>query len=134
MLEVTPRHESAQVFRPQEQFCVFASIPIFQNSISRISGVPKGIVNMPVVYYPGFMMTLTLKVPDVLVGRIEQEARRRGASKSAVIRDCLERVLLNGGKCGGASFHDLARHLCGIGKGGPRDLASNPKHLEGLGR
>ncbi|MEY2429805.1 MAG: hypothetical protein QOJ40_2690, partial [Verrucomicrobiota bacterium] len=31
------------------------------------------------------------------------------------------------------SLHDRMKDVCGILKGGPRDLSTNPKHMEGFG-
>jgi predicted DNA-binding protein len=78
------------------------------------------------------MVTISLKVPDELARRIEAEARSRHISKSAVVRECLERSLETSGKVQ-PSFYDLAKDLCGTVKSGVPDLATNPKYLEGFG-
>ena len=39
------------------------------------------------------MTTVSLKLPEVLLREVEQEAATRGLAKSAIIRDCIERTL-----------------------------------------
>jgi hypothetical protein len=45
----------------------------------------------------------------------------------------VEAALRNRSRRGAASCYDLARDLAGSVKGLPRDLASNPKYMEGFG-
>jgi hypothetical protein len=85
-------------------------------------------------YYRQHMNTISLKLPDRLLERLEAESRARGTTKSSLVRECLEKSLdarTTGGK---ASCYDLARDLAGSLKGLPRDLATNPKYMEGFGR
>ena len=77
------------------------------------------------------MITVSLKVPAVLEQRLARLAKSRGASRSAVIREALERLLLE------ASTHPdsclaLASDLIGSIEG-PVDLSHNKKRLEGFG-
>ena len=82
------------------------------------------------------MKTVTVKLPDELAVRVEKRAKRLGVSKSALLRDSLERSL--GGDADiveeEPSAYDLMKEGCGCVESGVRDLATNPKHLEGLGR
>ena len=80
------------------------------------------------------MTTISLKLPDRLLGLLEAESRARGTTKSSLVRECLEKVLDAPGASGTATCHDLARDLAGSIVGLPRDLATNPKHMEGFGR
>lgn len=80
------------------------------------------------------MNTISLKLPDRLLERLEEESRARGTTKSSLVRECLEKALDARVADGKASCYDLARDLAGSLKGLPRDLATNPKHLEGFGR
>lgn len=78
------------------------------------------------------MPTMSLKVPDVLERRLTLLAESRGASRSAVIRDALERFLDE------TSPHPdsclaLASDLIGCVEG-PADLSHNKKLLEGFGK
>jgi len=79
------------------------------------------------------MVTVTMKLPETLAARLEQEAQRRKTTKSAVMRQCLELVLEQSEGAWPSSFHDLAQDKCGRFRG-PRDLASHPKHLQGFGQ
>lgn len=81
------------------------------------------------------MSTLSLKLPDSLLLRLDQESRQRRMTKSAFVRAALERELEPPQTAKGASCYDLARDLAGsIKKRLPKDLATNPKHMEGFGR
>ncbi|HEY2574399.1 MAG TPA: ribbon-helix-helix protein, CopG family [Verrucomicrobiaceae bacterium] len=80
------------------------------------------------------MRTISLKLPDALLSLLERESRERRASKSALVRAALERELSAPPLKGKASCYDLARDLAGVVKRLPKDLATNPKNLEGFGR
>ena len=86
------------------------------------------------MYYPALVTTISLKLPDRLLGLLEAESRARGTTKSSLVRECLEKVLDAPGASGAATCHDLARDLAGSIVGLPHDLATNPKHMEGFGR
>ncbi len=79
------------------------------------------------------MKTISLKVADNLLRKLERTARQRGQSKSAVIRAALEQYL-NGERpeARPLSALDLAGDLVGCVKG-PGDLSTNPKYMEGYG-
>ena len=79
------------------------------------------------------MNTICVKVPHSLKLRMERESTRRGLSKSRVIRDALERAFGQRRQMPGATVFDLTKDLCGSVRGGPRDLSSNKKHLDGYG-
>ncbi len=77
------------------------------------------------------MITISVKLPKMLLDRVEEEARGRRISKSKFIRACLEeRLFRRRGKK--LSCHDLASALAGSLRG-PKDIATNPKYLESLG-
>jgi hypothetical protein len=78
------------------------------------------------------MTTLSLKLPESMANRIAAEARARRTPKSALVREFIERGLSAPAAKGRASFHALARDKA-AGFRGPRDLATNPKHMEGFG-
>lgn len=79
------------------------------------------------------MKVITCKIPEELDGQLETEARRRRASKSAVVREALERALRPSRRAKRPTAYDVAKHLCGK-LHGPSDLATHPKHMEGYGR
>ena len=80
------------------------------------------------------MQTISLKIPDSLLSLLEKESRQRRINKSALVRAALERELSAPAAQGKESCYDLARDLAGSVKRLPRDLATNPKHMEGFGR
>ncbi len=79
------------------------------------------------------MPTISLKLPQHLVTELEREAKARRVTKSAVVRDSLEKALHRHPSSRAATCYDLARELAGEGKGHPRDLATNPKYMKGFG-
>jgi hypothetical protein len=54
-------------------------------------------------------------------------------TKSALVRADLERELEQPETSAGASCYDLAHDLAGSFKKLPKDLVTNPKHMEGFG-
>jgi hypothetical protein len=76
------------------------------------------------------MKTISVKLPAPLAEWLTRQANDRGQSRSALVREALEQQRKGNGK---ASCHDLLGDLCGSLKG-PRDLSTNPKYLEGLGK
>ena len=80
------------------------------------------------------MTTISLKLPDHLLELLEKESRSRGATKSSLVRECLEKSLGPKDAHSGANCFDLARDLAGSVKGLPQDLATNPKYMDGFGR
>lgn len=78
------------------------------------------------------MNTLTVKLPAALNARLEALVRARKQSKSALVREALERLVEESAPPAKASVLDLVGDLAGIGDG-PRDLSSNPKHMRGFG-
>ena len=87
------------------------------------------------VLLTGFdMKNLSLKIPEKLDQRIAHEVLRRRITKSVLVREALEQFL-SGTKPSKkqAAVFDLTRDLAGKYCGGPRDLSTNPKHMEGFG-
>ena len=80
------------------------------------------------------MNTISLKLPDRLIELLETESRARHTTKSSLVRECIERTLAAQPRAGKATCYDLAQDLAGSVKGLPRDLATNPKHMDGFGR
>jgi len=73
---------------------------------------------------------LTINIPDGLLGWLENEARRSGQPKSALVRQILQEHQERQRR----SALDLAADLCGCVQSGLRDLARNQKHLKGFGQ
>jgi hypothetical protein len=79
------------------------------------------------------MVTVTVKLPPSLASQISTEARQRRVSKSALIRDSLEQRYAKSRTRRHPTVGDLAGHLLGKLQGGPHDLSTNKKHMEGFG-
>ena len=91
------------------------------------------------------MTTISLKLPEHLLTRLEKESRARRTTKSALVRECLEKQLPDKTALlglpalpPGESVYDqalplLKRAWARRGRG-VRDLATNPKHMEGFGK
>ena len=75
------------------------------------------------------MTTMTLKIPETLRRDVEEEARRRGVSKSVVVRECVENTLRRKLRRKPASCLDLVGDLAGS-QPGPADASVNQRHLE----
>jgi predicted DNA-binding protein len=80
------------------------------------------------------MRTISLKLPDNLLTQLDSEAKARRVTKSRVVRESLEKALNKKSPAGPVSCYDLARDLAGTLKGLPKDLAVNPKYMEGFGK
>ena len=72
---------------------------------------------------------MSLKMPAPLMAKLEAAARKRGRSKSEVVRDCLDQGLDAHFCPKGPSCADLAGDLIGSVEG-PGDLSTNKKYLE----
>ena len=79
------------------------------------------------------MRTISLKLPDDLLANLDNEARKRRVTKSSVVRESLEKALHQRPSAREVSCYDLARDLAGSIKGLPKDLANDPKYMEGFG-
>ncbi len=91
------------------------------------------------------MTTISLKLPEQLFSRLEKESRARRKTKTSLVRECLEKQLpLKHSSAKdlpklppGESFYDkalpiLKKAWAKRGRG-RRDLATNPKYMEGFG-
>jgi predicted DNA-binding protein len=80
------------------------------------------------------MRTISVKVSDELLARMDKEAKARRVTKSWLIRESLEKGLNGQSLAGAVSCYDLARDLAGTVKGMPKDLADNPKYMKSFGK
>ena len=92
-----------------------------------------GIANLHIWYYLSVMTTISLKIPDELVSRMDAVARAKRTSRSALLREALEEKLKATARKAPLSLYEQSADLCGQGDSGMGDLASNPKHMEGFG-
>jgi hypothetical protein len=79
------------------------------------------------------MRTVSLKLPASLSVRLERTAKKRGQSKSEILRAALEQYL-NGehGIPPGSALEAVAPWVGCVE--GPGDLSTNPKYMEGFGK
>ena len=75
-----------------------------------------------------------MKLPDDLLAQLAGQAKARRVTKSWLVRDSLAKALQEQSSAGKLSCYDVARDLAGTVKGLPKDLAEDPKYLEGFGR
>lgn len=80
------------------------------------------------------MTTITCKLPEALDAELEAVAKKRGVSKSEVVREAIEANLPEQKEQAGLSAYDVMKAARGILKHGPRDLATHPRHWKGFGR
>ena len=76
------------------------------------------------------MRAASFKLPAALDERLTTLARRRGTTRSAVVRDAIEALE---DKAPGGSVTEAAGELVGA-LSGPRDLSTSPGHMAGYGR
>jgi hypothetical protein len=81
------------------------------------------------------MSTMTLQLPYKLKQRLMLAARRSGRTPARFVREAVEARLAVDplAPATGLSLYELSRDLCGSVSGGPGDLASNKRHLDGYG-
>ena len=78
------------------------------------------------------MKPVSLKMPQHLAREISEVARRRGVSRSALIREALEAFLRAERTSPADSALSRAVDLAGAFPG-PDDLSANPDYLRGFG-
>ena len=77
------------------------------------------------------MTTWTIKLPGQLSERVTRLARKRRVTRSALVREALDRLTTDQGK---ESFVDRIAAFVGVADDLPSDLSSNPRHLKGYGK
>ena len=80
------------------------------------------------------MRRISLKLPDDLLAQLAKTAKARRMTRSSLVREILQNALHEQPPAGAVSCYELARDLAGAVKGLPKDLAHNPKHMEGFGQ
>jgi hypothetical protein len=80
------------------------------------------------------MERINVRVDARLKKQLEAAARAKGVSPSDIVREALEEHMQQ--RAPRESAYDLAVRLgmLGSAKGLPKDLSTNPKHMEGFGR
>jgi hypothetical protein len=79
------------------------------------------------------MERINVRLEKRVKQKLEAEARLKGVSPSAIVRQAIEEHLTQ--QTPAESCYDIAKRLgiIGVFKGGPSDLSTNPKHMEGFG-
>ncbi len=81
------------------------------------------------------MNTLTVKLPEALELELARASRRERLTKSELVRRALVNYIAQGqAKPAFVSALQDAGDLTGCFAGGPTDLASNPRHMDGFGK
>ena len=76
------------------------------------------------------MPTMSIRLSHRESARIATLARKRRVPSSAVVRQAIAELDLREPR----TLLDDWRDVAGSVSGGPKDLATNPRHLKGLGR
>jgi metal-responsive CopG/Arc/MetJ family transcriptional regulator len=77
------------------------------------------------------MQTISVKLPDDVLERLDELARRTGEDRSALIRQSVGSLIDR--KQSGSAHQKLA-HLCGVFKGGAKDASVSEDYKERFGR
>lgn len=81
------------------------------------------------------MSTLTIELPDDLAARLAAASAQTHVPPAQLVRTVLEKALPAAGfPVEGPSAYDLMKDGFGCVSSGVRDLATNPKHMEGFGQ
>ena len=81
------------------------------------------------------MNTLTIKIPLGLDTALAQASERQQLSKSELVRRAVAAYIgQTQSQARAPSALDIAGDLVGCFSGGPVDLSSNPRHLDGFGK
>lgn len=81
------------------------------------------------------MNTLTVKIPAQLERELRLLSAREHRPRSEVVRQAIQEYISSRAPTlAPASALELAGDLVGCFTGGPADLASNPRHLDGFGQ
>jgi hypothetical protein len=80
--------------------------------------------------------TLTIRISREEALELRRRARRERVSVGKLVRRNLHEIGLTPPPAANKpkSGYDVVKHLVGICKGGTRDLATNPKYMEGFGQ
>ena len=79
------------------------------------------------------MKTLSLKLPESLLEKLDAAARKRGENRSTFLREAIETFLTDEFGVKGGTCLELSRDLAGSLKG-PQDLSYNKKRMDGYGQ
>lgn len=85
------------------------------------------------MYYSRTMRTISLRLRDDLADDLEKAAQARGVTKTSLICESLQQTLhaQSGPR---ATAYDLSRDLIFKRGRAPKDLATNPRYMNGFGK
>lgn len=78
--------------------------------------------------------TLSLRLSAAERRALQERAQREGISQATVVRRALRAYGVTPEAEPEKTGFDVIKHLVGKRRGGPKDLSSNPDHLDGYGR
>ncbi len=78
--------------------------------------------------------TLSIRLSKAERAALRTAARRGKISQGQLVRRALRAYGVAPREKPAPSAYDLVKHLIGKNKGGPGDLSTNPKYMEGFGR
>ena len=79
------------------------------------------------------MKTLSVKIDESLLEKLNLTARKRGENRSDILREAIESIIEVEDRIGKGSCLDLAKDLAGTVPG-PKDLSFNKKRMEAYGQ
>lgn len=79
------------------------------------------------------MKALSIKIPDPMFHDLAELAKASASSQSEIIRSALAAYLQRDAQPATASCADRAQRWTGLMQG-PKDLSTDPKHLDGFGQ
>ena len=79
------------------------------------------------------MKTLSIKLPESLLERLDSTAAKKGESRSALLREAIEIIINEENKSQTESCLDLAKDLAGS-LNGPEDLSFNKDRMADYGK
>ena len=77
------------------------------------------------------MQTVSVKLPEDVLGRLDELARQTGEDRSALIRQSVNSLVA---RRHSGSAHQKLAHLCGVFRGGAKDASVSEKYKERFGR
>jgi predicted DNA-binding protein len=77
------------------------------------------------------MKTISVKLSDEMLGRLDDLAQKTGEDRSTLIRESVETLVANRHS---RSAHEKLAHLCGVFKDGATDASSSEDYKERFGR
>ncbi|MEO5958226.1 MAG: hypothetical protein ABIZ49_06355 [Opitutaceae bacterium] len=78
--------------------------------------------------------TLSIRISKCERAALRAAARREKISQGQIVRKALHAYGIKPKGKAPVSAYDLVKHLIGKNKGGPGDLSTNPKYMEGFGQ